>query len=467
MRPGYYTIPIHGNCPKCHPHHRAALINVRISADANSASQVNCEKCNEQRLSFGGANSTRISLMSTLSTEPDLVEHRFRYQLIDTVRSVMSVASAARLPRVPGQPSRELPCEHSVYSRNAGHREERRSAGHGIQRQISDITGPFQKLQLEALDDGPSSLPSGAAQRLKHPRKLLRQTRNMVRSRLSVLRASRLQQIMKSKKGRDAPKSGVLEELSEAQASDCVVPLLESSLDPHYAPDTPASAPFDQVEQPQASRPISHASRLGGIDKELLRSMSREDRLKWVREQITSYKHQNPPPCQNRRISTSIHSSHGARLEAQLYAPPPSPLLPPPLLQRRVSDDNLPIGSHLLSSEAGELSPPSHTFSISSVIRGRTARFSQAPTAIASDSTSAASSIHSAAQHQRQHSRLSRPRSLVSGASRLRRSMGPEDMRTLSRGLVTPSGVVLQPRAYEEFAAFVTVALVLGRHFGT
>ena len=69
ISPGYYTLPIHGNCPRCHHRHRAA--NIRISRDSGRVSRVNCEKCGGRWLSFGGPNATSISLLSSQTIDID------------------------------------------------------------------------------------------------------------------------------------------------------------------------------------------------------------------------------------------------------------------------------------------------------------------------------------------------------------------------------------------------------------
>lgn len=102
LAPGFYKIPFHGNCPRCHHRHIAAEVKVEITIGYTKPSYVHCEVCNEKWVAVGGRNSTCISLLSTLTVAPDPIETDARRAIIDMVRSISSVASPilATVPEV-------------------------------------------------------------------------------------------------------------------------------------------------------------------------------------------------------------------------------------------------------------------------------------------------------------------------------------------------------------------------------
>ena len=91
--PGFYKIPFHGNCPRCHHRHVAAEVKVEVTPGYTKPSYVRCENCKEKWVALGGRNSTCISLLSTLTVEPDPMENDARRAIINMVRSISSVAS--------------------------------------------------------------------------------------------------------------------------------------------------------------------------------------------------------------------------------------------------------------------------------------------------------------------------------------------------------------------------------------
>jgi hypothetical protein len=85
---GCWRIPFHGNCPRCHHYHKAVEIKVKVTSNPSRVSYVHCEHCNDKWAAFGGRNSTKVSLLSTATSDPDPIEEGVRYSLIDIVNMV-------------------------------------------------------------------------------------------------------------------------------------------------------------------------------------------------------------------------------------------------------------------------------------------------------------------------------------------------------------------------------------------
>lgn len=72
LPPGTWTVPFHGNCPRCRHHHRRVEVRIAIAQDRSQAAHIRCERCNEKWAVFGSSNTTQISLLSASSTDPDV-----------------------------------------------------------------------------------------------------------------------------------------------------------------------------------------------------------------------------------------------------------------------------------------------------------------------------------------------------------------------------------------------------------
>ncbi|KAH7128815.1 hypothetical protein B0J11DRAFT_280331 [Dendryphion nanum] len=121
INPGFYKIPIHINCPRCHHRHNAVEFKVEVSK--TKASYVHCEKCEEKMVAVGGPNATCTSLLSEMTTEPDHVELNARQAIFNMVRSMSSVGSPV-LTSVP-----ELPYSEALSQQSPG--QDSRSRGEG------------------------------------------------------------------------------------------------------------------------------------------------------------------------------------------------------------------------------------------------------------------------------------------------------------------------------------------------
>jgi hypothetical protein len=95
---GCWTVAFHGNCPKCHHHNKALQVQIKVTPNASQVSYIQCERCRDRWAALGGRNSTRISLLSTTTTEPDYVERGVRYKFVEIVKLAQQAAILESLP---------------------------------------------------------------------------------------------------------------------------------------------------------------------------------------------------------------------------------------------------------------------------------------------------------------------------------------------------------------------------------
>jgi DNA-directed RNA polymerase subunit M/transcription elongation factor TFIIS len=86
LPPGTWTLTFHGNCPRCHHHNNSLKVQIEVTPDDSQVSYVRCERCLDRWAAFGGRNTTRTSLLSTTTTEPDDVERGVRHSLAEIVK---------------------------------------------------------------------------------------------------------------------------------------------------------------------------------------------------------------------------------------------------------------------------------------------------------------------------------------------------------------------------------------------
>jgi hypothetical protein len=424
LPPGFYTLPIHGNCPRCHHYHRAATINVRVSGDSSRPSHVYCEKCKEKWLAFGGGNSTRISLLSTQTTEPDLLELDFRKELIGMVRSVTSIASPLALASVPEQPSAGPSREVSIRSRNIDKGQESNATSSRSPISGHEISPTATSGRDTAYADQPTTSVAPTSQPSKKPMTAYQQLKMMVKDRFRALKKLRWKHLRARKAEKMSKKGqGKLPVVQINPIDDDIVTSkkvqAENTGIPHRE-DTIASCHSDKVDQSNTvEAPDSKM-------KEMLQKMSEEERVAWMREQFTDVKCRCPSQCFCRRVPESISPPHTSDTGFQPSNPPPSPLVSEEEPQRHQPHDIFMIGSHFPGFQAGDLQYPSHLLST-----GSQTRLSQEATAVDTDSITITSnpSFLDVAPHQRQRSRSPRPMSPPPpGPSRLRQSMGPDEL---------------------------------------
>ena len=102
LPPGHWTLPITGNCPRCHHYHKSVEIHIKSSSDSSHLADLDCENCHKLWLGSGSRNSTRVSLLSTATIDTPPMDTEFCTTLAHMVRSATRVAALSQpLPKIP------------------------------------------------------------------------------------------------------------------------------------------------------------------------------------------------------------------------------------------------------------------------------------------------------------------------------------------------------------------------------
>lgn len=336
--PGFYSLRLHGNCPRCHHSHKAAAIRIRISRD--HISPIDCKKCGSPWLALGGNNSTSLSLLSTQTIDLDPTDIGFRTTLIEMVRSLAAVGSPAALASVPELPSRGTSRQPSVRSSNrptvrGDHQPSPVEGQHGA-------SGHKLPLPLNPKSLNPEEC-SPAASKSKRALSFLSELKGRLKERFPIMRKLRLERFNRFTKKPKMTAKGMGK-----------LPVFQPPIQ------------YDQAAQPKPRKPSTilpnreHTEVLNrdedgayqkteanneAIDrfkrsKEKLKGMNHEQRAQWIREQISDVKCQCPRNCHCRRASTRTDgSSH--RMPS---IPSLSPVASQYIAQRRRSTELLGIG---------------------------------------------------------------------------------------------------------------------------
>jgi hypothetical protein len=362
-----------------------------------------------------------MSLLSTQTADPDVLEQSFRYALFDMVRSMTSIASASALASVPEIPSRAASPEHSVRSYNA----EREHVQSNEEAQ-SPPPGAADSAKEEIRSS--SQVNGNAPDRpLKQPRALLQTLRARVEKHMLRLKKYRLVSVLRSKnkttmtaKARGKLPNNDALDVPERYPSPSNIPARSLHRE-NMAPNWTVNA----NEQPSGSVVPEATGFALQADRELLQSMPKEQRVVWIREHLSDFKSRYSSSHYARRPTSSVVLHSVGDRDSQTpppVGPPRSPLRP---ADRRYSDELILVGSHLHGFQPGELLYASRALSI-----GSTTHLSQAVTAVDSEDGAGIGPLPIDYQ-QTPTSRSLRPRSLPAGPSPLRHSLGPDDLRII------------------------------------
>ncbi|KAH6872696.1 hypothetical protein BKA58DRAFT_400899 [Alternaria rosae] len=119
---GRWALNLSGNCSTCHHHHKSVQVRVQVSGDSTEFGDVYCHKCQKLWLAFGKVNGTRLSLLSTKSLEPEMLEAEadFRKTLVQAIQSATPIATLSPTLTVipegtPAGPSRETSVRSTAH----------------------------------------------------------------------------------------------------------------------------------------------------------------------------------------------------------------------------------------------------------------------------------------------------------------------------------------------------------------
>jgi len=352
---GLWTIDFHGSCPRCRHHHRSVKVKVKnTKGDSSQLSYVQCERCKEKWAAFGGRNTTRISLLSTTTNDPDPVAEEVRHSLVKIVRSATAIASLGGIPELATQVS---PYQSPVESPTRN--EPRRST----QWPLAD-TPPFVTVnhqQGAGLSSPVDKPPTARSVKKSRASGLFSKVKEKI-----VVRYHQLRQDLKihpSRSNKEPLSTRKLEKspVRESIAQD-VQPVLSG---PHISFITHPTQDTQHAIAPELTVNISESSNtkaaadeyVRSLDTRELDSLNEPSRASWMREQYTTFKtHNGETPLslsEIHHISIPVEEAH---LE---FARP---------INRR-SADVRGAGGHIEGLESIEVDTWSRSMSISSTTR--------------------------------------------------------------------------------------------------
>ncbi|KAF1952112.1 hypothetical protein CC80DRAFT_552545 [Byssothecium circinans] len=323
---GLWTLTLHGNCPRCHHHHRSVVTPVKVSNDPMEAHSVHCEHCKQKWLTIGGLNTTQISLLSTRTTDLDREELDFRYMLFSTVRSATAIASPTALASVPEGSSR-LPSRGN----------SQRSAAH---KATTDVKPHNRVAKQESKEQITHSTESKANTNIAQPhrksvkykvessRAILRGFKRKLRNAFPAFKDTHIRDLFrfpgqsrvteKAAGKRPVAYSGDLDSTISKQSFGNVAKAQE---DPQQR-----TQPKDTEDSFASSKGRHQAiSDLNGFDREVIKNMTPQERRAWIRDQITDFKCRYNGRCSCRHSASSLMVDSSTQVYLMPVASPGTP----------------------------------------------------------------------------------------------------------------------------------------------
>ncbi|KAF1829507.1 hypothetical protein BDW02DRAFT_146588 [Decorospora gaudefroyi] len=310
MPPGHWLLDFHGSCPRCHHQHNAVKIKVDVSHDTRKVCRIRCEGCRQNWFAFGGRNSTRISLLSTVTTDVDLVEKEVRSALISMAKSATAIASPI-LSDIPETSSHDRFQEHHGPSSADG--GLRPAPGPSV------LTPKRVSFHIPATIAGQESRPDSS-------------TTQTTRARLPMLRSSSIKRWFGFSK-----KPSMSAKAMGKRPVQTPGPPIDSLLDS----DTEGALPVRETNvssQADVLNDLSGKSKeaidfITGLKDDPLHTMDEKALTTWMRNKLTEFKSRSSHSF----AANSITQTTRAELSEVPYPPP----------ARRSSLDGLDLGSHL------------------------------------------------------------------------------------------------------------------------
>jgi DNA-directed RNA polymerase subunit M/transcription elongation factor TFIIS len=298
---GRWTLTFHGNCPKCHHYNKALQVQIEVTPDASQVSYVRCERCRDKWAAFGGSNSTRISLLSTTTTEPDSVERGVRYSLVEIVKLAQEKAYLETLPETPNHVVPQYPSIHAPTDANP----RTASPSLGLSAAVSDAK---HVISAEAVRNEPSPCSTIAPKRRGSTHRLFLKLKLKITARFPVLsKAGRKQIVLSHEQShmttRQFEKSPVRTPPgTDPRPSTPDSPLLEQ----HDA--TPPASSDDEIVGP-SKRIAEVVAFVASLDKSAVNLMSEQERSQWLRREYTKFKSHRKRSVAPLAISTIVQTS--------------------------------------------------------------------------------------------------------------------------------------------------------------
>jgi hypothetical protein len=302
---GCWIVPFHGECPRCYHHHSAVQVKVKVTQDLNQLSYVHCGNCQQRWPAFGGRNSTKISLLSTTTIEPELIEKRVYYSLVEVVQAITGAAPLRTLPEssstVPScQPSFNTSIRNVICSAPPA----RHQVSSVAQLPIASSTeiGACHQQELPATSH--SSAHPVAVNYRRGPSRLLSKLKDKVMARIS--------RSYKNKKL-------FLEPHDQMSARQIEKPLGQLQPVPAQIIATEHSLAEDQSLRDMDKVGVDIAGSykrlaevvafVANLDKTILNSKNEEERIEWMRVEYADFKAGRRRPSGALALSAIFHTS--------------------------------------------------------------------------------------------------------------------------------------------------------------
>ncbi|CAO2652597.1 Nn.00g008800.m01.CDS01 [Neocucurbitaria sp. VM-36] len=330
---GRWKLDLSGNCPRCHHHHEFIQVQVRVSSDLDHVGEVYCDNCERLWLDFGRRNSTRLSLLSMKTIEPDPLEKAFHSTLVHMIRSATAVATlSSTLADIPESSSAGLTREPVPAT------SPRRGLQNMSQSVASNVTAePVAPLDNTAYDQEASSstqplAPRGGAS-LSKPHaavtsQLVSRLRKKIREKFPMLETVRLSRWIKptEEKGPSPSRYGKQPALETKPLP--LIPTLPDSEDHDVEngahTDAATETNHNAIDVCTPSTSAAEAlEALKTLDQEAIKAMDPKQRTDWMRRQLTAFK-QHATPLHPSTVPIMVNT--GAQVdEIELPLAPSSP----------------------------------------------------------------------------------------------------------------------------------------------
>lgn len=336
---GRWTVPFHGNCPRCHHHHKAVQVKVNVGPDSSQVSYIRCEQCREKWAAFGGRSTTQISLLSDTTTEPDPLEKELRYSLMEVVRAATNVASLGGIAELPTHGISRHPSNQFGGGTRSNTADQ--PQGPSTSTDLEEFTHlrHDQQYQLPHVSTYPTIEMSVHAKNRSRPHQLASKLKRSVSARLSESQREALKRLLPASRqskmsARQLEKSPVRTPPTEAP-SDAPDP--RSHAADHVVDDLAARSSVTNSALLGPSEPHAEVSAyIESLDKTGLAAMSEQERASWMREKYTAFKVRHKSNNASLGFSTIVETS--IRTELPCFSHRPS---------NRQSFDLMNAGTHI------------------------------------------------------------------------------------------------------------------------
>jgi len=295
---GSWTLPFHGTCPRCHHYHKAVQVKIKVTQDPSQASYIHCENCKDPWAAFGARNSTQISLLSTATTEPDSIANEVRHKLIDIVKIASAKASLGILDTPMGHEPLDQP--PAIASAKDIPSTSTRPDDDGT------LVGQVQQHQSHKPAIPSFESPGASSEHRSTLPRLLSKVKTKIAARIprlyrghaiitsEIIEPPRMSTIQFNQPGVRVPMRATVETVP-------ITPSIEVSQlqDGQGHQDTPALV-LSTATRNKPAKLAEVATFIASLDASVLKSMTEEERNRWMRKAYTDFK------VRNRRSRSSL-----------------------------------------------------------------------------------------------------------------------------------------------------------------